>query len=189
MDAIELLRHEHRQMDRLLDRMEEVAREGRAAGASANAASVAVFFTRAAEFIQLFIEGAHQAKENALHKEMTLHGLPVRSGVLKQLADEHILGREHSRALQNLARRVLEGSPELEALLDDAEGYVRLHRTHTQMEDTHLLPLAQRIIGAEGLERLRSRFAEIEARYGPLSQAADAVELIFGASGMSEFSR
>lgn len=185
MNAIELLRHEHRQMERLLDRMAEVAREGRMAGPSADAAAAAVFFTRAAEFIQLFIEGAHHAKENALHKEMTAHGLPVRSGVLKQLADEHILGREHSRALQKLAGRVLEGSPEFEALLDDAEGYIRLHRAHTQMEDSHLLPLAQRIIGADGLERLRSRFAEIEARYGPLSRAADAVEVIFGASGMS----
>ena len=179
MDAIDLLRHEHRQIDRLLEQIVEAIRVGRVSKGSVNP----TFFERAAEFIHVYVEGAHHAKEQVLHREMIARGLPARSGLLRQLAEEHAFGHEASRSLHELADLARTEPAAVDALLDHAEAYVRLHQVHTELEERQLLPMAKRLLApGEGLDRLWSKFAEVEAKYGSLAAAADALEAIFAAS-------
>lgn len=178
MDAIDLIRHEHRQIMRLLDRMQEAVDAGRR-GERVNP----VLFRRAAEFLRVFVEGAHHAKEAAMWKELIARGLPQRSGVLAQLAEEHSIGHEHTVALKDLAEKVIAGKAGNDLLFDAAEAYIRLHMAHSAIEESQLMPMAQRLLGVDGLDRLRSAFARIEARYGSLVEAADAVEVAFGPAG------
>lgn len=175
MDALDLIRHEHQQILRIIDLLEAAIADGRAKG-RVNPS----LFQRAADFLRVFVEGAHHAKESALHRELRAHGVSADSGLLRQLSDEHAIGRENTAQLRGLAVAVARREVALEVLLDHAEAYVRLHRLHSQIEDGQLLPLAQRLLGPDAGERLRSSFARVEARYGSLLEAADALEVAFG---------
>jgi hemerythrin-like domain-containing protein len=177
MDAIDLLRQEHRDIERVLVRMQQAIAEARAGGGMS-----AALFHRAAEFLKTQVEGKHHLKEHMLHRELRAHGLMVGKSLMRRLAEEHAIGREMSRELGELAEAVMADEPVGEALLASAEGYIRLHRAHSGVEEREFLPLAQRLLSTEAQDRLRSRFARVEASAGPLSDAADALEWAFGAA-------
>lgn len=174
MEPLDLLRHEHRQIQRVLARLLREVEQARGGG-EVNPA----LFQRAATFLRLFVEGAHHAREHALHRAMGEHGLPLRSGLLARLAGEHAVGREQTEALVTLAREVAEGRRPSELLLSEVESYVRLHQQHSAIEEGELLPLAQRLLDGDDREKLRTRFARIEARFGPMAEAVELFEAAF----------
>ncbi len=176
MDAIELLRQEHRDIGRVLDRLEQAIASARRGG-RVNA----VLFDRVAEFLRKYVEGNHHLKEHVLHGMLRKAGLSSQSRIMGQLNDEHALGREMTDELRRKATAVMRGELETESLLSSAESYVRMHRLHTLLEERELLPVAQRLLGPEAMSQVWARFARIEGRGGSLSDAASALEVAFGA--------
>lgn len=175
MDAIELLRQEHRDIGRVLDRLEQAISAAKT-GAQVNV----VLFDRVAEFLRKHVESNHHLKENALHGMLRQAGVSSHNRVMGQLNDEHALGREMTEELQRTSRAVLRGEMELEVLLASAQSYIRMHRLHTQVEEREFLPTAQRLLGPEALSRVWARFARIEGRSGSVADAAAALDLAFG---------
>ncbi len=183
-DPLDILRNDHRHIDRILCRVLEAVESART-GSGVDAR----LFGRAAEFLRVFVEGAHFAREQALHAALEEAGLPRSSGLLAQLGEEHAHGREQTKALCALARQVAGGEGSQEGLVDDLEAYARMHRTHTLLEEREVMPLAQRLLKPPQTEALRSQFARIEARFGPLEEAALALELAFGPGRAAATSR
>jgi hemerythrin-like domain-containing protein len=174
MDAIDILTHEHRQIQRVLDVLEQALAQARA-GASVPAA----LFQRAAHFFLTFVDGNHQAKEGVLFQAMAEQRLPLGPAVLAQVSGVHNLGREQSEELAAAAAAVLREGGDPEPMYAAAEGYLRLHRGHTEAEELQVFPVARRLLSPAALERVRTRFARIEAAHGAIEEAADAVELAF----------
>ena len=175
MDPLDILRSDHRHIDRILQRVLEEVASARTGGVMD-----VRLFGRAAEFLRVFVEGAHFAREQALHAALMQAGLPQGSGLLAQLGEEHAHGRAQTKVLCALAQEVMAGRAPRDALLDDLEAYARMHRTHTQLEEREVMPLSQRLLKPAQADALRSQFARIEARFGPLDEAALALELAFG---------
>jgi hemerythrin-like domain-containing protein len=174
MNAMDLLTLEHRHIDRVLILLERAVARGRA-GEFVSASQ----FVRTANFLLTYVDGSHHAKEMVLFQTMVAHRLPLATSVLTQVSGQHGTGNEQALALLDAADAVLREGADPEPMFSAAEDYLRLHRAHTEAEETRVFPLARRLLPQVVLERLRTRFARIEASHGPLSEAAEAVERAF----------
>jgi hemerythrin-like domain-containing protein len=174
MDAIDILMNEHRHIERVMDVLERALVHGRSGGEVSP-----VLFERAAHFLLTFVDGSHDAKEDEVFQALTARGLPPGAGVLAALSGQHALGRELAEELREVARAVTRGEKEAEELYTLADRYVRLHRGHTEVEEGRFFPLVRRLLPVDVMERVRAKFARIEAAHGPLAEAADALELAF----------
>lgn len=174
MDAIDILTHEHRQIQRVLDVLERALVQARAGTPIPPS-----LFQRAAHFFITYVDGNHQAKEGVLFQAMTEQRLPLGPAVLAQVSGEHNLGREQSEELAAAAAAVMREGGDPEPMYSAAERYVRLHRAHTEAEEVQVFPLARRLLSPTVMERVRTKFARIEGAHGAIEEAADAVELAF----------
>jgi hemerythrin-like domain-containing protein len=174
MDVIDILVNEHRHIERVMDLLERAVEYGRGGGRLSP-----MLFERTAHFLLTFVDGSHDAKEDEVFQAITSRGLPPGASVLAALSGQHALGRELAEALRETARAVARGEQEPEELYVLAERYVRLHRGHTEAEEGRFFPMVRRLLPVELMERVRAKFARIEAAHGPLSDAADALELAF----------
>jgi hemerythrin-like domain-containing protein len=174
MDALDVLTHEHRQIQHVLDLVAQAVERGkRKEFVSAS------LFLRASNFFLTYVDGSHHSKEMVLFQTMLAHRLPLAATLLSQVSGEHGTGTEQARALRAAAEAMLrEGAPP-EPMLFAAELYLRLQQNHTSAEETQVFPLARRLLPAHVLERMRTRFARIEASYGPLSEAVESLERAF----------
>lgn len=177
MDALDVLSQEHRQIQHVLDVLTLAVQRGRQ-GEFVSAS----LFLRAANFFRTYVDGSHHAKEMVLFQTMLVHRLPLAPGLLSQVTGEHGTGNEQAMELQRAAEATLRGGAALEPMLDAAEAYLQLQRGHTTAEETQVFPLARRLLPAAVLERMRTRFARIEASHGPLSEAVEALERAFSPS-------
>jgi hemerythrin-like domain-containing protein len=184
MDAIELLTNEHRHIERVLDVLQRAIEHGRQGGPVPE-----VLFERAAHFLLSYVDGSHGAKEEELFQAITAQGLNMGEGMLAAMKSQHELGHELAEALREAAQAWQRGQATAEDVYAAAERYVRLHRGHTEVEESKLFPLCRRLLAGEGLERVRARFARIEGSNGPLADAAEAVELAFPLPGVRGGSR
>ena len=174
MDALDVLTQEHRQIQHVLDlvaRAVERGRQGEFVSAS--------LFLRAANFFLTYVDGSHHAKEMVLFQTMRVHRLPLAASLLSQVSGEHGTGSEQALALKDAAEAALRAGAAPEPMLDAAEAYLQLHRGHTAAEETQVFPLARRLLPAAVLERMRTRFARIEASHGPLGEAVEVLERAF----------
>jgi hemerythrin-like domain-containing protein len=174
MDAIDILVNEHRYIERVMDVLERAVAHGRA-GESVSP----VLFERAAHFLLTFVDGSHDTKEDELFQAISSRGLPLSGGVLSVLSGQHALGRELAEELREAVRAVTRGEKQPEEMYVLAELYVRLHRGHTKVEEGSFFPMVRRLLPVDVMERVRARFARIEAAHGTLSDAAEALELAF----------
>lgn len=174
VDALEVLTLEHRHIDRVLILLERAVARGRE-----GAFVPASVFIRTANFLITYVDGSHHAKEMVLFQTMVAHRLPLASGLLAQVSGQHGMGSEQALALREAADAVLRGGADPAAMYSAAEDYLRLHRGHTEVEETRVFPMARRLLPPAVLERIRTRFARIEASHGPLSEAADVLERAF----------
>ncbi|MBZ4416916.1 hemerythrin domain-containing protein [Myxococcus sp. RHSTA-1-4] len=174
MDALDVLTHEHRQIQHVLDlvaRAVERGKQGEFVSAS--------LFLRAANFFLTYVDGSHHAKEMVLFQTMLVHRLPLATSLLSQVSGEHGTGTEQALALRDAAEAALREGADPEPMLTAAEAYLRLQQGHTTAEETQVFPLARRLLPANVLERMRTRFARIEASHGSLAEAVDAMERAF----------
>jgi hemerythrin-like domain-containing protein len=174
MDAIDILVNEHRHIERVMDVLERAVEYGRGGGMVPP-----VLFERAAHFLLTFVDGSHDAKEGEVFQAITSRGVPLGEGVLAALSGQHALGRELAVELRAAVRSVTQGVLQPEELYAIAERYVRLHRGHTEAEEVRFFPMVRRLLPVDVMERVRTKFARIEAAHGPLADAADALELAF----------
>ncbi|MCY1021008.1 hemerythrin domain-containing protein [Pyxidicoccus sp. MSG2] len=174
MDALDVLNQEHRQIQHVLDVLTLAVERGRR-GEFVSAS----LFLRAANFFRTYVDGSHHAKEMVLFQTMLVHRLPLSPGLLSQVTGEHGTGSEQALALQRAAEVTLREGVDPGGMLDAADAYLQLQRGHTTAEETQVFPLARRLLPAAVLERMRTRFARIEASHGPMSEAVEALERAF----------
>ncbi|AEI68911.1 hemerythrin domain-containing protein [Corallococcus macrosporus] len=175
MDALDVLNQEHRHIQRVLEVLERAVAKGRD-GEFVSAS----LFLRAANFFLTFVDGSHHAKEMVLFQTMVAHRLPLAPGLLAQVSGEHGTGSEHAVAMLCAAETMLRGGETDPArMLDAADDWLRLYRGHTSVEEAQVFPLARRLLPTGILDRMRTRFARIEASHGSLAEAAEAMERAF----------
>jgi len=150
MRAIEMLMHEHRIIEKVMNALDRYT-EKVEAGEDVPIADVSSF----ARFFREFADRCHHGKEeNILFERMAASGFSKEAGPLAVMYHEHTMGRQHGKAIGEVGEQT-EWTPELRAkFVDNARKYSPLLRSHILKEDSILYPMAIRQLGASEMESI-----------------------------------
>jgi hemerythrin-like domain-containing protein len=157
MNATEILRHEHRVIEQVLECLERMA-ERCAYGVPLDVKSA----TQALDFFRNFADRCHHGKEESrLFPLLERRGFAREGGPTAVMRWEHDEGR---RLLQGMAAAVAApGEPSAAGRFAAlARRYVSLLREHIRKEDGCLFPLADRALSAQDQEALQEAFGAME---------------------------
>lgn len=111
-------------------------------------------------YIDEFPERLHHPKESGLLFPKVLQLAPQLSPVIERLERDHQRGEAAVRELQHqLLGWELLGESRREAFDAAARDYVRFYLEHMRLEETEILPQAERSLGAEDWAELDAAFA------------------------------
>ena len=147
---MEVLKNEHRVIERVLDAMEtQLSRP-----IDAN------FFGDAIDFLRNFADGCHHAKEEKeLFPVLESAGISREHGPIGCMLDEHEMGRTLIRKIESNIDAAGKGGAEAGSILRNAaSAYIRLLRQHIDKEDNVLFVMADRALGPEEQDLMRGAF-------------------------------
>ncbi len=152
----DVLRSEHRVIERVLDAMQQLA---------ANTPIDAAAFRDAIDFLRNFADGCHHAKEeNELFPRLEVQGIPRDGGPIGCMLDEHVRGRALIRAMSASLDGAAAGAPQsLGDFRRSVADYVDLLRKHIWKEDNVLFAMADQVLGAVDRSALQAGFERTEA--------------------------
>jgi len=147
---IEVLKNEHRVIERVLDAMEK----------QLTRPVDEDFFRDAVDFLRNFADGCHHAKEEKeLFPVLESAGIPREGGPIGCMLDEHEMGRALIHRIVSNLPAAAQGDAEATCMLRNATtAYIRLLREHIDKEDNVLFVMADRALGPEEQELMRSAF-------------------------------
>ena len=152
----EVLKHEHRVIERVLAVIERLAEKPGIGSKEA--------WEKAIDFIRNFADKCHHLKEEQLlFPALEEHGIPRDGGPVGMMLLEHEEGRALVRAMaEALPHAAVD--PKMETVLkQNARAYLRLLREHIQKEDEILFNIAQDVLPPEEQKRLARDFERHEA--------------------------
>jgi hemerythrin-like domain-containing protein len=111
-------------------------------------------------YIDEFPERLHHPKESELLFPRVARHDPTLLGVIEQLESDHVQGEDRVRHLQHLLLAwELLGESRRAEFEDAARKYVQFYLEHMRVEETRILPVAER-------ELSREELAELDAAFG-----------------------
>ena len=165
MSATDVLKDEHRGVERMLAIVEAASNRLAAGGAVP-----AELYLNAVDFFRGFTDGCHHAKEESkLFPALEQHGVSRQGGPVGVMLAEHEMGRTYVRAMAEAAARYSQGDKSAASgLVQCGRSYVSLLRQHIAKEDGILFPLADRVLSEGEQAQLGEEFEAIEReRTGP----------------------
>jgi len=182
MSATQVLKDEHRGVERMLNIVEAAAKRLEAG----NDVPPDVFLS-AVDFFRGFTDGCHHAKEEQrLFPALEQRGVRHEGGPIGVMLAEHEMGRTYVRAMAESAKRYAQGDKlAAQGLVQCGRGYVTLLRQHIAKEDGILFPMADRVLSNgeqaqlledfETIERERTGAGEHERYHGVLDQLEQVI--------------
>ncbi|MCL4459421.1 MAG: hemerythrin domain-containing protein [Chloroflexi bacterium] len=159
MSATEVLKEEHRVIERMLRILESTA-----AKLEMDEEVPPERLMKSLDFIRTFADKCHHGKEeDTLFPALEKHGLPREGGPIGVMLLEHDEGRRFVRSLAEGVERYARGDKTARgAIIDNARGYAKLLNAHIYKEDNVLYPMADRMLSAEEVRELLEKYEEIE---------------------------
>lgn len=161
MKAIELLRSEHRTIEKALDAMETWVERRPEIRNRLEQDMLARFVS----FLREFVDDCHHAKEeNILFATMIEQGFPREQGPIAVMLHEHELGRSLVGTLSSFAQQQTSwNEDDWRHVERTVRAFARLLREHIQKEDGVLYPLAEQRLSTPAKEKLSMLFERFEA--------------------------
>lgn len=157
MYATEILKQEHRVIERMLSVLEEVARRLQGGGHLDEDV-----FPQILEFMNIFADVCHHAKEEAeLFPVLSQSGIDSEGGLVAALEDEHETVRKIARQMRANWENSDQGESAF-AISSEILEYVKLLAQHIEKEDVALFPLTDRMLTPKQQMELAYRFEEVE---------------------------
>jgi len=186
MKPTEVLEHEHRVIERVLDCLVAMAGEAEQNGKLDGTAA-----EQALDFIRNFADGCHHHKEEELLFPMLeANGLPRDGGPTGVMLHEHDEGRKFVRAMATEIDAASNGDqPSIQAFVNAAKGFVKLLREHIGKEDHVLFPMVGRVLDQDKQTVLEEAFDDAvrtetaEPSHQQYLDLADALCEKFGVGG------
>jgi hemerythrin-like domain-containing protein len=152
---MEILKSEHRVIERVLDAVERMATQDRVDADS---------FRQAIDFLRNFADGCHHAKEeNELFPRMEAAGIPRAGGPIGCMLDEHVRGRELITRMAENVDSAAAGDLRARGTLRLAVAeYIDLLRTHIWKEDNVVFALADRALACGDRNAMLAGFDRTE---------------------------
>jgi hemerythrin-like domain-containing protein len=119
---------------------------------------------RMVEFVQIFADKCHHAKEeDRLFPAMAEAGIPVQGGPIGVMLLEHAKGREYVRAVKAaIPGYRAKDKAAARQVIANARGYAALLGPHIDKEDRILYPMADQVLTEAKQKELEKEFARIE---------------------------
>jgi len=153
--ATDLLRDEHRVIERVLAVLERLTKRPVAQSLDS--------WKKALDFIRGFADGCHHFKEEkVLFPAMEAHGIPTEGGPIGMMLLEHEEGRGYVKSMLAALEEVQTEATK-QTLISNANSYLRLLKEHIQKEDDVLFKIADETIAASEQKELLRAFEEHEA--------------------------
>ncbi len=173
--AVDVLMAEHRQIERVLTVLREVALRALQTSVAPEPDLISAFV----RFAEQFSEGRHHEKEErVLFVEMQTRGFSGKSGPLACMLGQHETGRR----LTSVLRHWTHGTPDerrqhLEGMAHAALDYVEMLSAHISVEDSVLFPAALAHLPHDSLLRIADAYRDIDppSWHEELTAAVDEV--------------
>jgi len=165
MSATDVLKDEHRGVERMLAIVEAAGKRLEAGGDVP-----ADLYLNAVDFFRGFTDGCHHAKEEEkLFPALEQRGILREGGPIGVMLAEHERGRAYVRAMAEAAGRYSKGDKSAApVLIQNGRNYVELLRQHIAKEDRVLFPMADKVLSGAEQTQLFEAFETIEReRTGP----------------------
>jgi hemerythrin-like domain-containing protein len=175
MKPTEILKEEHRHIERMLTIME------RAASRVEQGEKVPPeVFRDAIHFIRMFADGCHHQKEETLlFPALVRIGFSAESGPVGVMLSEHDLGRIEISGMHDALEKYSAGEPDAGMdLVAHAQNFAALLRNHIMKEDNILFVMADQRLSAQDQTRLSEGFAEAERTGEACIMKKDLVALL-----------
>jgi hemerythrin-like domain-containing protein len=181
MTSIEVLRDEHRRIERMLTVLDEVA------GRVDHGGDAPAYVEELLEFFRLFADARHHMKEeDRLFPLIAGHGFSPDYGVVNALTHQHELGRTHVRDMRAHLAALREGDHRAgNAFVASAEAYAELLRVHIHMEDEDLYPDVARTLTPEEERALTDLFTALDTTNTALDESTRWERLAAQAAGLT----
>lgn len=175
MQAIRIIRDEHRSLAAVLHGMLYLVRQIREGGAKPNFE----LFGAMIYYIDAFPERFHHPKENNYLFRVLRIRHPDAAPLLDRLEVEHWDGAHKIRTLeQTLTRYQHGGAAEFPKFATAVEAYAAFHWQHMRTEEDQVLPLAQEHLSANDWAAVDTAFLEhVDPMLG--AEAGDEYEALF----------
>ncbi len=159
MKPTDMLRAEHRQIERMLDILETST-----SLASKGASIEARIFEDEVRFLKIFADQCHHNKEEKLlFPAMELSGIPREGGPIAVMLSEHEEGRALVRLLEEAIERYSKNNLSAIIQIDKhARAFIELLRGHIYKEDNMLFVMADEHLSLQDQERLTAQFESLE---------------------------
>jgi len=155
MRAIQIIHDEHRSLAAVLHGMLFLVRQMRYAGAEPNFDVLAAMV----HYIDVFSERFHHPKEDQYLFRLLRLRHPDAIPLLAKLEDEHKMGAETIRVLEQALDHYQQGdTTKLPAFAAAAAAYAAFHYGHMRAEETEVLPLARIHLTASDWEMIDAAF-------------------------------
>ena len=155
MQAIRIIRDEHRSLAAVLHGMLYLVHQIRDRGATPDFDLLGAMIY----YIDAFPERFHHPKEDRYLFWLLRIRHPEAGPLLDHLQAEHRTGAEKIRTLeQALARYQQGGASEFSNLLNAVEGYASFHWDHMRREEREVMPLAEQHLSASDWEAIDAAF-------------------------------
>jgi hemerythrin-like domain-containing protein len=159
MKATDMLREEHRLIERLLNALEATAQK-----LEQGQGVPPEIFLEAVDFNLAFTDGCHHRKEeNALFPALVAHGMPERTGPIAAMLREHQQGRQCCTLLREAVLRWQAGDKTARsAIVANVYEYVELRRRHIIYENNILFQMAEQVMPPGAQEEVAAAIKRIE---------------------------
>jgi len=157
VEAIRIIREEHRSLAAVLHGMVYLVREIRDRGARPDFALLGAMLY----YIDTFPERLHHPKEDKYLFRLLRMRFSAAAPLLERLEQEHKTGASKIRALeQALARFQQGGMSEFAAFATAVDSYADFHWDHMRAEEREVLPLAEKHLTAGDWEAIDAAFTD-----------------------------
>lgn len=158
MKATQQLKDEHEGIRVMLGILEKVSNRFATTGAIEKE-----HFDRILQFLTIFVDKCHHAKEEELLFPAMLAASSQAKAPVEALLDEHKAGRGYLGEMRRAYALYLEGNRPLSGnITENARGYISLLREHIGKENDVLLEVADKLLSAEKQDELYGGFEKIE---------------------------
>lgn len=165
MKATDVLKHEHRAIETVLDsldRASDAVKEGKQVPSW--------IFADGLDFVRNFADRCHHGKEeDRLYPLFCARGLPSEGGPIQVMLVEHDQGRGHVREAVAQYEKWVNGDASAGTAMANAlQSYIELLREHIYKEDNILYPMGDQVISTDDDENMVEEFDRFEeTQMGP----------------------
>ncbi len=160
MTATEVLKEEHRAIERMLAVMSAAAQR-LADGEPVRAG----LLREAVDFVRNYADKNHHGKdEDNLFPRLEERGVPKEGGPLGMMLHEHVLGRQFIKAIDDAIDGYESGDKDAaQVIAGNIGGYTQLLTEHVWKEENVLFPMADQVLSADDQRDLSERFERVDA--------------------------